>query len=137
MNKATIRQGVRWAAVAVHIIIASALVLMTLPSFGNIARQVRSGYIPPDYWLLPVLMLVAIGLGIAVAVGLVRWLHGSRRTLVGVDIAVVTFSWSFLVLFVFSNDLPIVTWVLSPVALILAWRAPMRTTADAVPQRDC
>ncbi len=137
MNWTIFRQSVRWATVVVHIIIAIALVLMTLPSFGNVARQVTSGYIPPDYWLLSVLMLIAIGLGIAVAVGLVRWLRGSRRTLIGVDIAVVTFSWSFLVLFVVSNDLPIVTWVLSPVALMLAWRAPRRTTVDAMPQRGC
>jgi hypothetical protein len=133
VNRTALRHGVRWATVAVHIIIAAALALMTLPSFGTIADQLRSGYIPPRYWLYPVLVLIAISLAAAVMVGLVRWLHESRRTLVAVDIAVVTASWTILVVFVFSNVLPIVPWALSPVALILAWLAPTKITTDPAP----
>ena len=92
------------------------LVLMVIPSFGNMADQARSGYIPPDYWLLPLLILVSIALSAAVVVGLIRWLRGSRRTLICVDIAVLVMSWSFLLVFVLSNDLPVVDVVLAPVA---------------------
>jgi hypothetical protein len=123
MTTARFQRAVRVVTVAVHLTVASLLVLMTIPSFGNMSDQLRSGYIPPGYWLLPLLILVSITLSAAIVVGLVRWLHGSRRTLVGVDIAVLVMSWSLLLVFVLSNDLPVVNVVLAPVALVLAWRA--------------
>lgn len=102
---------------------------MTLPSFGNIARQIGSGYTPPGYWLYPLLVLVTLALAALVAVELARWMRGSRRALVGVDLAVLAASWTVLVIYAFSNDLPIVTAVLSPVALLLAWKAPRLASA--------
>ena len=114
----------RWATIAVHVVVAAALAGMTIPSFENIARQLRSGYTPPYYLLYPLVVLTALILAMSVGVGLIRWTRGSRRLLVGVDLAVLGASWTFLVIFVFSNDLPIVTAALSPIALILAWRAP-------------
>jgi hypothetical protein len=122
MATAQFHRAVQVLTVAVHLTVASVLVLMVIPSFGNIANQARSGYIPPEYWGLPLLILVSIGLAAAVVVGLVRWLGGARRTLVCVDFAVLVLSWSFLLVFVLSNDLPVVNVILSPVALILAWR---------------
>ena len=119
-----LRSMVRVAAVGVHLTVASLLVLMVIPSFRNIAEQIRSGYTPPGYWVFPLLIAVAIGSGAAIVVGLARWVRGSRRTLVFVDIAVLVMSWSVLLIFVFSNDLPIVNVVLSPVALVLAWCSP-------------
>ena len=123
MTAAPFQRAVQVVTVAVHLTVASMLVLMIIPSFGNMADQVRSGYIPPDYWLLPLLILVSIALSAAIVVGLIRWLHGSRRTLICVDIAVLVMSWSVLLVFVLSNDLPVVNVVLAPVALVLAWLA--------------
>lgn len=130
MRRNTTKKILRWATIAVHVIVVVSLVGMSLPSFGNIARQIGSGYIPPGYWLYPVLVLVTLALAVLVAVELVRWMHGSRRALVGVDVAVFAASWTVLVIFAFSNDLPIVTAVLAPVALLLAWKAPRAATND-------
>jgi thiosulfate reductase cytochrome b subunit len=127
MTAAQFHKAVQVATVAVHLTVACMLVLVIIPSFGNIADQIRSGYIPPGYWLLPLLILVSIALSAAIVVGLIRWLRGSRRTLICVDIAVFVMSWSFLIIFVFSNDVPVVNVVLAPVALVLAWLAtPVR-----------
>lgn len=120
MTAAPFHRAVQVVTVAVHLTVASELVLMIIPSFRNMADQVRYGYTPPDYWLLPLLILVSIALSAAIAVGLIRWLRGSRRTLICVDIAVLVMSWSFLLVFVMSNDLPVVNVVLAPVALVLA-----------------
>ena len=123
MTAAHFQRAVLVVAVAVHLIVSSTLVLMIIPSFGNIADQVRSGYMPPGYWLLPLLILVSIALSAAIVVGLIRWLGGSRRTLICVDVAVLLMSWSFLMVFVLSNDLPVVNVVLSPITLVIAWLA--------------
>ncbi len=130
MAAAPFHRAVQVLTVAVHLTVASMLVLMIIPSFGNMADQVGSGYIPPDYWLWPMLILASIALSAAVVVGLTRWLRGSRRTMVCVDIAVLVMSWSFLMMFVFSNDLPIVNVVLTPVALVLACLATPGRIAD-------
>jgi hypothetical protein len=117
-------RAIGWATIAVHVTLGVALAAMTLPSFENIARQLRSGYAPPDYWLYPLVVLTALALAASIGVGLVQWTRGSRRLLVGVDLAVLGASWTFLLVFVFSNNLPIVTAALSPIAPLLAWRAP-------------
>lgn len=135
MPSPSVRDVIRLTNVAVHLVVGGALVVMTIPSFGNIARQLQSGYVPSGYVLYPIVVIVAIALGGSILVGLVRWARGSRRTLVGVDIAVLLASWSFLVVFVFSNDLPIVSWALSPFALILALRTPAKSP-EATPIRQ-
>ena len=123
MTHAQFHRAAQVVTVAVHLTVASMLVLMAIPSFWNIADQVHSGYIAPGYRVLPLLILVSAALSAAIVVGLVRWLRGSRRTLICVDIAVLVMSWSFLIVFVFSNDFPVVNVVLAPVALVLAWLA--------------
>ena len=65
-----LRSTVRVAAVGVHLTVASVLVLMVIPSFRNIAEQIRSGYIPPGYWVFPLSIAIAIGSGAAIVVGL-------------------------------------------------------------------
>jgi hypothetical protein len=131
MRASHVRQGVRWATIAVHVVVIGALVAMTIPSFGYITRQLRSEYSPPDYWLYPVLVLVTLALAASVSFALIRWIRGSRRALVGVDIAVSVASWTVLTIFVFSNPVPIVTAALSPVALLMAWRAPQARTRES------
>jgi hypothetical protein len=133
MRASHVRQGVRWAAVAVHVVVIGALVAMTIPSFEYITRQLRSEYSPPDYWLYPILVLVTLALAASVTFALIRWIRGSRRALVGVDIAVFVASWTVLTLFAFSNAVPIVTWVLSPLAPFLAWRAPRDAAEKQTP----
>jgi hypothetical protein len=105
---------------------------MTVPSFGNIAAQLQSGYVPPGYWLYPVTVLAANALAVLVIIGMIRWWQGTGLILIATDVTVLVASWSFLIPFVFSNDWPLVTWILSPLTLVLAWRVPLFALQDRV-----
>jgi hypothetical protein len=124
MRTGKVRSLASGATVGVHLIIALALVAMSVPSFGNIAAQLQSGYIPPDYWGYPTLVLLANLLAALVLVGTIRWWRGVRRNLVVIDLLVLLATSSVLIIFVFSNNWPVVTVLLSPLALLMAWQAP-------------
>jgi len=125
MTRSTVAIVLRWATAAVHLTLAPVLILMSAPTIWAIVAQVQSGFVPSGYWLLPALVLYTQASAVLVLIGIVRWWRGTRRLLVAIDIAVAIASWSIFLPFVFSNDLPIVAVVLSPVALALAGLGPV------------
>jgi hypothetical protein len=105
---------------AMHFVLAGALLGIGIPLVARIEAQLAGGYVPTGYAAVVVIAAIALGLAVATGVGLIAWARGSRRWLVISDAASTLAAWSVLLITVMANDLPFVTLVLAPACLSLA-----------------
>jgi hypothetical protein len=113
-----------------HLALATILVAMPVPHLWKVPAQFDSGYVPSYYPLFITVLIVPFALSTLTILALVGWRRGIHRWLIAID-AVTTFAaWTFLFIYVFSSELPIVLLFLAPACLIVvsgaAWRSRAR-----------
>ena len=120
----TIRDAMRGPVIGLHLALAVVLAVIALPQVLRLKEQLDSGYMPPYTLFLVVVVALPLVLAALMMRGLVLWSRGRRGYLIAVDVATALASWSVLLVYVFSNDVPIAAVFLAPAAVLGAAFAP-------------